>query len=138
MNDFWKEYTKTITLKIFTIKLALNFLGKFSFHLILYPFSVKLPNNIHTIDLDDHMKLTWLVEWSEKQVLFRIHNAFYKNDNWFSFGFSKRGGLEQSDSCYFIKNNTKSMVKYIFLNLFIYSYLNIHNEWKHTLLGYLY
>lgn len=61
------------------------------------------------------MKLTWIVAWREKQVLFRIDNAFYKDDKWFSLGFSKRGSLKKSDSCYFIKNDTKSMVKYIYV-----------------------
>lgn len=57
---------------------------------------------MHSIKLDhDRIKLSWLVDWYSKEVLFHIANAFEDNYEWFTLGFSSRGGLERSDLCIF-------------------------------------
>lgn len=50
------------------------------------------------------MKLTWFIDWPKKEVLFNIDDAFTDETDWFSFGFSKRGEIEGSDVCYFVRN----------------------------------
>lgn len=42
-----------------------------------------------------------MVDWYKQEVLFHIQNAFDQNHKWFSFGFSKRGDIGNSDICYF-------------------------------------
>lgn len=37
--------------------------------------------------------------------MFNVDNAFSARNKWFSFGFSKRGDMEQSDICFFSKEN---------------------------------
>ena len=60
---------------------------------------------LHTILLDHNdTKLSWVVDWNKKEVLFNVDNAF-NGHKWFSFGFSKRGTTKQSDLCYFIREN---------------------------------
>lgn len=62
---------------------------------------------------NDHIKLSWLIDWTKEEVLFNVDHAFDENDKWFSFGFSKRGDFEQSDICFFFKNDENSVVKFI-------------------------
>lgn len=54
----------------------------------------------------DHqnVKLTWYIDWPKKEVLFNVDDAFTDETDWFSFGFSKRGEIEGSDVCYFVRN----------------------------------
>lgn len=54
----------------------------------------------------DHqnVKLTWYIDWPKKEVLFNVDDAFNDDTDWFSFGFSKRGEIEGSDVCYFVRN----------------------------------
>lgn len=60
------------------------------------------PTKIHTLLLDHkEVKLTWVVDWAKKEVLFNVDHAFTKDSKWFSFGFSKRGELPGSDICFF-------------------------------------
>lgn len=59
-------------------------------------------NRLHSINLDhERIKLSWLVDWSNREVLFHIANAFEDDYRWFSLGFSKRGEYERSDVCIF-------------------------------------
>lgn len=66
----------------------------------------ELPSTkLHTLLLDHHsMKLTWYIDWPKKEVLFNVDEAFTDDTDWFSFGFSKRGQIEGSDVCYFVKS----------------------------------
>ncbi|KAJ6638977.1 Tyramine beta-hydroxylase [Pseudolycoriella hygida] len=61
---------------------------------------------LHTLLLDHHkIKLSWLIDWNKKEVMFNVDNAFSAKNKWFSFGFSKRGDIELSDVCFFSKEN---------------------------------
>lgn len=61
---------------------------------------------LHTLLLDHNkIKLSWLVDWNKKEVMFNVDNAFSAKNKWFSFGFSKRGDMEHSDICFFTKEN---------------------------------
>lgn len=66
----------------------------------------ELPSTkLHTLLLDHHsMKLTWYIDWPKKEVLFNVDEAFTDDTDWFAFGFSKRGQIEGSDVCYFVKS----------------------------------
>lgn len=50
------------------------------------------------------MKLTWYIDWPKKEILFNVDDAFTDDNDWFSFGFSKRGQIEGSDVCFFVKS----------------------------------
>lgn len=74
----------------------------------MYPFLLaELANTkLHTLLLDHHkIKLSWLIDWNKKEVMFNVDNAFSAKNKWFSFGFSKRGAIEHSDLCFFTKEN---------------------------------
>lgn len=61
---------------------------------------------LHTALLDHKkIKLSWLIDWNKQEVMFNVDNAFSAKNKWFSFGFSKRGDMEQSDLCFFTKEN---------------------------------
>lgn len=66
----------------------------------------ELPSTkLHTLLLDHHnVKLTWYIDWPKKEVLFNVDDAFTDDNDWFSFGFSKRGQIEGSDVCFFVKS----------------------------------
>lgn len=51
----------------------------------------------------DEVKLTWYIDWPNREVLFNVDNAFTDDTKWFSFGFSKRGELESSDLAFFVR-----------------------------------
>lgn len=67
---------------------------------------VGLPSTkLHNLLLDHHnMKLTWYIDWPKKEVLFNVDDAFTDDTDWFSLGFSKRGQIEGSDICFFVKS----------------------------------
>lgn len=63
---------------------------------------------MHTLLLDhNEIKLTWVVDWNKKEVLFNVDNAFNDDSKWFSFGFSKRGDLVDSDICFFYRQTNE-------------------------------
>lgn len=68
-----------------------------------YKFYLELSNTkLHTVLLDhDTLKLSWLIDWPRKEVMFNVDNAFTPKHEQFSFGFSKRGEKENSDWCIF-------------------------------------
>lgn len=69
-------------------------------------FSELATTKLHTLLLDHHkIKLSWLIDWNKKEVMFNVDNAFSAKNKWFSFGFSKRGDIEHSDLCFFTKEN---------------------------------
>lgn len=72
----------------------------------LYIITEGLPSTkLHTLLLDHHnVKLTWYIDWPKKEVLFNVDDAFTDDTDWFSFGFSKRGQIEGSDICFFVRN----------------------------------
>lgn len=72
----------------------------------LFFSSAELPSTkLHTLLLDHHnVKLTWYIDWPKKEVLFNVDDAFTDDNDWFSFGFSKRGQIEGSDVCFFVKS----------------------------------
>lgn len=68
--------------------------------------NVELPSTkLHTLLLDhQNTKLTWFIDWPKKEVLFNIDEAFTDDTEWFSFGFSQRGQIANSDVCYFVRS----------------------------------
>lgn len=81
-----------------------------SFCRYLHPFpTFKIkglpPTKLHTLLLDHQsIKLSWFIDWPKKEVLFNVDDAFTDDTDWFAFGFSKRGEIEGSDVCYFLRN----------------------------------
>lgn len=49
----------------------------------------------------DRVKMSWMIDWANEEVLFHIANAFEDDITWFSLGFSMRGAFERSDVCIF-------------------------------------
>lgn len=85
------------------------FLCSDDFHLLFlrcHRDSLELPSTkLHTLLLDHrNVKLTWYIDWPKKEVLFNVDDAFTDDNDWFSFGFSKRGQIEGSDVCFFVKS----------------------------------
>jgi hypothetical protein len=63
-------------------------------------------NRLHKLNLDhDRLKLNWLIDWNNREVLFYVQNAFDTGNKWFSLGFSSRGNFEKSDFCFFLREN---------------------------------
>lgn len=96
----------------------------------LYIITEGLPSTkLHTLLLDHHnVKLTWYIDWPKKEVLFNVDDAFTDDTDWFSFGFSKRGQIEGSDICFFVRNiydesyneaivSNKSMMTVVYRNI---------------------
>lgn len=68
---------------------------------------------LHTVLLNQkEIKLSWLVDWHKKEVMFNVDNPFNEEYNWFSIGFSQRGKNAHSDLCYFFKNTKTAVVKH--------------------------
>lgn len=82
----------------------------FFFFFLSFQF-VELPDTkLHTLLLDHKkVKLTWFIDWNNKEVLFNVDEAFAGDTNWFSFGFSKRGDLEGSDVCFFVRREDEDL-----------------------------
>ena len=55
----------------------------------------------------DHakVKMSWVIDWYNKEVLFHVKNTFQNKYKWFALGFSKRGEFERSDLCIFQNKN---------------------------------
>lgn len=71
-----------------------------------FPFTGLSDTKLHNLYLDhNEIKLSWLVDWYKKEVLFHIQNAFTPDYKWFSLGFSKRGEMGNSDICFFEYQN---------------------------------
>lgn len=53
------------------------------------------PNQMHQVTLDpiEKVKLTWMVDWPEKNVFFQLKNGINERFTWFAIGFSRRGDL---------------------------------------------
>ncbi|XP_058445069.1 tyramine beta-hydroxylase isoform X1 [Malaya genurostris] len=60
-------------------------------------------NQIHTLNLDrQKLKLTWMMDWYRKEVLFHVQNTFlHGRYKFFAIGFSPRGELKRTDLCVF-------------------------------------
>ncbi|KAG5682712.1 hypothetical protein PVAND_012046 [Polypedilum vanderplanki] len=63
------------------------------------------PNQMHQITLDpvEKVKLTWMVDWPEKNVFFQVKNGINDKFSWFAVGFSRRGDFARTDFCIFQK-----------------------------------
>lgn len=48
---------------------------------------------MHQVTLDPigKVKLTWMVDWPEKNVFFQLKNGINEKYSWFAIGFSRRG-----------------------------------------------
>ncbi|XP_062538904.1 tyramine beta-hydroxylase [Armigeres subalbatus] len=58
---------------------------------------------IHTLRLDHNLKLTWMMDWYKKEVLFHVQNTFlHGRYKFFALGFSPRGELKRTDLCVFL------------------------------------
>uniref|UniRef100_A0A8D8CEN9 Tyramine beta-hydroxylase n=2 Tax=Culex pipiens TaxID=7175 RepID=A0A8D8CEN9_CULPI len=60
---------------------------------------------IHTLNLDHaKLKLTWMMDWYKKEVLFHVQNTFlHGRYKFFALGFSPRGELRRTDLCIFTR-----------------------------------
>lgn len=61
------------------------------------------PNQMHQVTLDpvEQVKLTWMVDWPEKNVFFQVKNGINEKYSWFAIGFSRRGEFPRTDFCIF-------------------------------------
>ncbi len=89
-------------------------------------FSGLANTKLHTLLLDhDKIKLSWLIDWNKKEVMFNVDNAFSAKNKWFSFGFSKRGDMEQSDICFFTKENDIFDVAVVSWTVFLSHFISV-------------
>lgn len=67
------------------------------------------PNQMHKVTLDptEKVKLTWMVDWPEKNVFFQIKNGINEKYSWFALGFSRRGEFPLTDFCIFQRENDR-------------------------------
>lgn len=54
-----------------------------------------------TLDPVEKVKLTWMVDWPEKNVFFQVKNGINDKYSWFAVGFSRRGDFPLTDFCIF-------------------------------------
>jgi hypothetical protein len=64
---------------------------------------------MHQVTLDpvEKVKLTWMVDWPEKNVFFQVKNGINERYTWFAIGFSRRGEFPRTDFCIFQRENEK-------------------------------
>lgn len=79
---------------------------------------------MHQVTLDPvkQVKLTWMVDWSEKNVFFQLKNGITEKYSWFALGFSARGHFPKTDFCIFQREGEKvdvNIVSFDFLLLTI-------------------
>lgn len=60
-----------------------------------------------TLDPAEQVKLTWMVDWTEKTVFFQVKNGISDKFSWFAVGFSRRGDFPRTDLCIFQRTNDK-------------------------------
>jgi hypothetical protein len=60
-----------------------------------------------TLDPEEQVKLTWMVDWPEENVFFQVKNGINERFTWFAIGFSRRGELPRTDFCIFQKEKGK-------------------------------
>ncbi|CAB0007638.1 unnamed protein product, partial [Nesidiocoris tenuis] len=78
-------------------------LVKINFLLLIYlgvKFISMLPDGIYELALDEDArhKLFWALDYENSNVKFEIHARISKGE-WFAFGFSDRGDMENGDYC---------------------------------------
>jgi hypothetical protein len=64
---------------------------------------------MHQVTLDpvEKVKLTWMVDWPEKNVFFQVKNGINDKYSWFALGFSHRGEFPLTDFCIFQRENDR-------------------------------
>ena len=64
---------------------------------------------MHQVTLDpvEKVKLTWMVDWPEKNVFFQVKNGINEQYSWFAIGFSRRGEFSRTDFCIFQREKEK-------------------------------
>lgn len=60
-----------------------------------------------TLDPSEETKLTWMVDWPERNVFFQVKNGINERYRWFALGFSRRGDFPRTDFCIFQRENGK-------------------------------
>lgn len=62
---------------------------------------------MHSLVLDnkENVKLSWMVDWKDRDVLFQVKNAVSPDYKWFAFGFSRRGEFPRTDFCIYQEEN---------------------------------
>jgi dopamine beta-monooxygenase len=73
-----------------------------------------------TIDPKYQVKLTWMVDWPERNVFFHVKNGLNKKYRWFALGFSRRGEFPKTDFCFFQRSTNNDKI-----NIHIVSYYHI-------------
>lgn len=71
----------------------LRMTSSFSLSFIFHSCSDITPNQMHQVTLDtiEKVKLTWMVDWPERNVFFQVKNGITDRYSWFAVGFSRRG-----------------------------------------------
>lgn len=85
---------------------------------------------LHSVSLNHKdLRLKWVVNWNQNEVMFNIDNALIADYKWFAFGFSNRGEWNRSDLSFFAHNNgqydppiVSRILYYIHFKLFEYKY----------------
>ena len=79
------------------------------FPLLFNPLADVSPNQMHqvTLDPEEKVKLTWMVDWPEENVFFQVKNGINERFTWFAIGFSRRGEFPRTDFCIFQKESGK-------------------------------
>lgn len=82
-------------------------------------FSDISKNQMHEILIDplEKVKLTWLVDWSERNVFFHVKNGLIKDYQWFAIGFSMRGDFPNTDFCIFQRTSNGKIRAIVSLSL---------------------
>lgn len=64
---------------------------------------------MHQVTLDpvEQVKLTWMVDWPEKNVFFQVKNGISERYSWFAIGFSRRGEFPRTDFCIFQRESER-------------------------------
>lgn len=88
------------------VSLWWQFISLYCFALLAEDVS---PNQMHQVTLDpvEEVKLTWMVDWPEKNVFFQVKNGINDRFTWFAIGFSRRGEFPRTDFCIFQKEDEK-------------------------------
>lgn len=86
---------------------------------------------MHSILLTEKVKLTWMVDWADREVFFQVKNGINVKYNWFAVGFSRRGDFPRTDFCIFQKSHEHDLIDIInvvsFHSLFLLSF-TIHSN----------
>lgn len=96
---------------------------------------------MHNIKLTEKVKLTWMVDWADREVFFQVKNGINEKYSWFAVGFSRRGDFPRTDFCIFQKSHEQNLIDIInvvsFSSFLYYVFLSISSLCKHCNHGWI-